>query len=150
MEPYYLEATRKPHCLPCGHVFCLASVSYRAYSASSLTSTNLIRCLNNLSRRLCPLCRQTFDSWKARKLHFDLPKYDPIEDKARQLEERVAEVSMEENFDGDCQAVIDEVLAWLNTRPSSAVSLLVASSADEFLTLRSYFSTAHCEHPLPF
>ncbi|TDL20306.1 hypothetical protein BD410DRAFT_377237 [Rickenella mellea] len=52
LETYSANGPTIPHAITCGHTFCL-------------------RCLQSLEHRRCPLCREPFQPFDVRKLHFD-------------------------------------------------------------------------------
>ncbi|TFK50337.1 hypothetical protein OE88DRAFT_240660 [Heliocybe sulcata] len=110
----YTSGSNVPHSISCGHVFCL-------------------RCLQSLTRLICPLCRTTFDPIEIRKLHIDKAVQpisatavaaatpataDPevVED-VRRLQDKIDHIVLEGASLTDVRNTIDETHAWLKSRP---------------------------------
>ena len=76
---------------------------------------------------MCPLCRRPFVIERIRKLHVDIAPEDQelfqsaIDIEERQFEDRIITVSSDSVPDDEAQSAIEEILMWLETRPSDAV-----------------------------
>ncbi|KZT25972.1 hypothetical protein NEOLEDRAFT_294554 [Neolentinus lepideus HHB14362 ss-1] len=110
----YTNGNNIPHSISCGHVFCL-------------------RCLQSLTRLICPLCRTTFDPTGIRRLHVDKSVQsisattvaavtpavaDPeVVGDVRRLEDKIDHIVLEGASLTDVRNTIDEVHAWLKSQP---------------------------------
>ncbi|KAI0731684.1 hypothetical protein C8Q72DRAFT_217647 [Fomitopsis betulina] len=126
LEPY--SETRPPHVINCGHAFCL-------------------RCLQLLTRQICPLCRRDFEPVHVRRLHTDKsdgrsatppPSFDDELDEpsahARDLHSKISSIVLEGATALDVKNTLEDVTEWLKGYPPKEFADLEAA----YLLLRNY------------
>ncbi|EPT04854.1 hypothetical protein FOMPIDRAFT_1112651 [Fomitopsis schrenkii] len=113
LEPY--SETKVPHVINCGHAFCL-------------------RCLQLLTRQICPLCRRDFEPVHVRRLHTDKgdgrantppPSFDDELDEpsahARHLQGKISSIVLEGATALDVKNTLEDVTEWLKGHPPKQV-----------------------------
>ncbi|KAJ3554004.1 hypothetical protein NM688_g3327 [Phlebia brevispora] len=117
-DPY--GESNVPHSIRCGHVFCLRC-------------RDPPRCLAQLSRQCCPLCRQTFGPEDVRRLLVDktsqpgspiridsstaVSELSELPSPATSLRNRITRIVLDGGKASDVRDLIDEVRNWLSEQP---------------------------------
>ncbi|PCH38934.1 hypothetical protein WOLCODRAFT_141007 [Wolfiporia cocos MD-104 SS10] len=94
-----------PYAITCGHTFCL-------------------RCLQQLTRHTCPLCRTPFDPAELRKLHVEYSRSStpppPGSSESREAQvymKHITRIVREGAMASEVNELIQEIHAWLQTQP---------------------------------
>jgi hypothetical protein len=80
------------------------------------THYTILRCLQQLEHRICPLCRKPFTLERVKKLHVDLP--DPgafSPDPALQLLQRLALVSAQDSSSEEFVEVVEHAKVFIDS-----------------------------------